>query len=647
MQKKRYKVLMQFMCGLLLLLLLIRVYWSGLYGGFFFDDHVNILDNSSTKIDEISVNTLLNVLTSGVAGPWGRPISMLSFAMNYYFSGFDAFWFKFTNLLIHCLNTAFVYFLGVLIIRGGGAKERDERKLKLAALLIALLWAFHPMQLTSVLYVVQRMTSLSATFFLIAFVLHVWVRQRDGIHRKELFCLMLSWGLFFPLSVLCKETGVLFLLYIAVYEVTLSSCRADRIDRFSKLYLLAFGMAGALILIYESINYKTGLLSGYETRTFTLFQRILTESRIMWVYLKMIVFPVLSDFGLYHDDVIISKGFFSPITTILSFISFGGVFVLLWMIRHENRLFLFGALWFLAGHALESTIFPLELMHEHRNYLPSFGVLVAIGSILISDFMTRSGYKIAIYSTFSGFLIYFGLVTYLRADMYRDDFRRTQIETAYRMNSVRSNYEAGIVLVNIFDKYSEPALAGLARKHFEKVVSIDPDYRLALVGILKLECTIDKTQIKKVYDNLLDGLSYGKLMLVDRTVLHAIAVMSNDGTLCLNRIQMDSLFGQALENPSASAEDRSAMASDYALYLWLGQKDYLAAKNVMVDIIAANPKDILNRLNLLQLLRFLGDSDGVINSITDLNLKKISYRDERRLEMILSELVNEGVLKER
>ena len=37
-----------------------------------------------------------------------------------------------------------------------------------------------------------------------------------------------------------------------------------------------------------------------------------------------------------------------------------------------------GILWFFVGHLLESTVIPLELMFEHRNYLPSFAVLLAV-----------------------------------------------------------------------------------------------------------------------------------------------------------------------------------------------------------------------------------------------------------------------------
>ena len=146
------------------------LYWAGLQGGFFFDDAVNILTPEGIQMTALNSQSLYDALSSGIASIFGRPISQLSFALNHYISAFDPYYFKLTNLIIHLLN-------GVLV----NALSRKLFKHHYLAALVTTLWLIHPIQLTSVLYVVQRMTSLSALFLLLAFLMHIKGREQQGI----------------------------------------------------------------------------------------------------------------------------------------------------------------------------------------------------------------------------------------------------------------------------------------------------------------------------------------------------------------------------------------------------------------------------------------------------------------------------------
>lgn len=79
------------------------IYLPGLYGTFYFDDEPNILNNSALAITEINFSSLSQVYNSGSAGLLKRPIPMLSFGLQHLVHGFDPFYFKMGNLLIHCL----------------------------------------------------------------------------------------------------------------------------------------------------------------------------------------------------------------------------------------------------------------------------------------------------------------------------------------------------------------------------------------------------------------------------------------------------------------------------------------------------------------------------------------------------------------
>jgi tetratricopeptide (TPR) repeat protein len=125
-------------------------------------------------------------------------------------------------------------------------------------------------------------------------------------------------------------------------------------------------------------------LPGYDGRTFTLTERLLTEGRVLFFYISLIVAPRLNDLGLLHDDIPISTSLWTPWTTLPALAGLLTLTVLAIALRRRLPMVCLGVLWFLAGHLLESTIFPLEIAHEHRNYLASLGILLACAGIMES-----------------------------------------------------------------------------------------------------------------------------------------------------------------------------------------------------------------------------------------------------------------------
>ncbi len=173
--------------GLLIAIFVTTLYWNGFYGEFFFDDEVNILLLEGIQLTELSLHSAYDAMTSGIAGPTGRPIAQLSFALNHYFSGFDPFAFKATNLAIHLATGLLVYLVARHLLAS-----------TVFAGFAAMLWLVHPIQLTSILYVVQRMTSLATLFLLAGFYLHMIGREHTG--RKGTVLLLLAWLFCWPLS---------------------------------------------------------------------------------------------------------------------------------------------------------------------------------------------------------------------------------------------------------------------------------------------------------------------------------------------------------------------------------------------------------------------------------------------------------------
>ena len=114
-------------------------------------------------------------------------------------------------------------------------------------------------------------------------------------------------------------------------------------------------------LIYALLPAGKWLWAGYELRSFTLLERLLTEARVLWFYLGLIVLPRFEAFGLYHDDISLSTGLLMPWTTLPALLGLAGLVGIAWHVRNRAPLLAFGIAWFLIGHSLESTVLPLEI----------------------------------------------------------------------------------------------------------------------------------------------------------------------------------------------------------------------------------------------------------------------------------------------
>jgi len=331
---------------------------------------------------------------SSNSGPLKRPISMLTFALNSWFAGgtSSAESFKLWNIAIHGINAILILALTYHIIFSQISKTslpRDSGGLNLFkypiifSAIVGILWAVSPIQLTSVLYVVQRMTSLSALFIIVGLLSYVFGRRYLGTENKKflLFCCA-SPVLFLLLGLFSKENAILLPVYILVIELTIFSNRPiwENLARNRNLKLFLRPWFILVLITLGLIASIFIVLPGYQGRLFTLPERLMTESRVVSIYIFLILVPRISGFAVHHDDLAISHGLLTPASTILSILFLLALAVTGWKLRKKQPYIAFGILFFLSGHLLESTIVPLEMMHEHRNYLPSFGIIFSVVS---------------------------------------------------------------------------------------------------------------------------------------------------------------------------------------------------------------------------------------------------------------------------
>lgn len=370
--------------------LLFLAYLPGLNGPYVLDDGENIYLNDAIALKDLSPANLHNALRANESGPLLRPLASLSFALNHYFSGGfeNTLPFKLTNLLIHLGNTALVYLLVLQLLRSPALRDTPMAANPLpVAMLASALWALHPIQLTNVLYVVQRMNSLSAMGVLIGLLVFMRGRLMVDENRAHGLTVMTTGvilGLF--LGLISKENAALLPFFALTIEYALY--RRDRLDSRMRRRLYAFYAFMVLIPVVIFVIYlirHPGFITGsYALRHFTPYERLLTEARILWFYAGLFIFPAPGRLGLFHDDIALSTGLLAPITTLFAIIGLGAL-ALFALVKHKRwPVASFAVLWFFAGHALESSVFGLELSYEHRNYLPSVGFFFLISFAILS-----------------------------------------------------------------------------------------------------------------------------------------------------------------------------------------------------------------------------------------------------------------------
>ena len=627
-------------CAGLLMSVLVAflVYWPGLHGLFFFDDHPNIVLNPGVRLDNISLESLGWAWSSGTSGQFGRPVSQLSFALNHYFSGFVPFAFKLTNLVIHCLNGVLVYLLVYQLLDSLRQKQRLNHLSPYAAL-VAFAWMIHPIQLTSVLYVVQRMTSLSAFFVLLALIFHVHARRSQGQGWGAISGLMLAWCVFWPLSLLSKETGILLPGFVAMYELIIRRSERGSLDFLGKLFF-AFSLMLALSLIpYLASPFGQWIIAGYEIRPFSLAERMLTEPRVLWEYMQWIVFPTLGSFALFHDDIKVSTSLIDPLTTLPALAGIVGLSVLAFAARRKLPLAAFGIAWFLVGHSLESSFIPLELVHEHRNYLPLLGLCLVPVSLLGTSGIKQGINKTLVVTILGAVLVYFGFVTAMRSKMFSQESLRTQIEAQYHPTSARTNYEAGRTLAAMFDGDRGNVMAAvLGKKHFEMATELDPDYKMGLLGLLVLGCGTSQTVEQVALDELQLRFRERLILQEDTSILQAIVEISGAGRLCLKRSEVDSLFDSFLANPRVSSDKKKDMHHLHADYLWLNARDLPATRRALQKALEISPRDPGLRLKWAQLDFIAGEKVQAKRLLLEIRGEGFSPKERNVLEELLASL---------
>ncbi len=452
---------------------------------------------------------MLQYLLDGATGPAGRPVSSLTFALQYQQWPDNPFQFKLVNLLIHLINGCLIYFLSCFIfkkIQSGNTDTGMNQQAHLFAFLVTALWLLHPMQTSTVLYVVQRMSELSAFFTLLGLTGYLFYREKyvKGDTRKGLIGMSVVVFAATLLGVLAKENGILLPLFILVTEATFykSISRTKAFKCWAGMLLI---LPLLMMLGYFLVNFDKHI-AAYSYRTFTMSERLLTQPVVLLHYLSDLLMPQFKTFTVFHDDFPIARGLFHPPLTLISMLTCGALISIGFLKINKWPLASFGLLWFFAGHLLEASHISLELYFEHRNYLPSFGIFVLMTGCLFKAFEFVNKKIIYIVA-----IIYFStltLTTYQQTKIWSDPLQQAIVWQGAHPKSIRAITN----LVNMNLKYGRVEAA--KKMHANLVDMMPDDAYLFIKDVTMAYCIEEKPLSDEAWSNILSAAQKAKNLKV-------------------------------------------------------------------------------------------------------------------------------------
>jgi Flp pilus assembly protein TadD len=431
------------------------LYAGALHGPFVFDDVV-------LASDPVYHPRTLGELGGILSAP-GHPrkLAGLTFGLNHVLGGLDPYGYHVGNVLLHALNGALLFLLATRLLRR--LPEGDPRRLQATPIAgaAALLWLVHPVQSQAVAYVWQRSTLLAAAFSLMSLLGYVEGRVREGGRRLAWYAAAAAAGV---LALFCKENAATLPLLVLLLEAAFFHEGELRPRGRTAAAGVALAAVFAVVAaVYLGRHFLTNIQADYVRRGFTMSERVLTELRVVVHYGTLLALPHPSRLHLDYDFPL-SRGLLHPPATLLSLLALGALAARGVHQWRRDRLLSAATFWFLGNLVIESSVIPLDLVYEHRLYLPSMLPVLWVTAALLTRVLTTPARQALLAIP----LVLGAAWTIQRAHVWGDPVRLFADNAEKAPGKARSHWKLGRAYMDAGDL---PA----ARASLQRALELDPD----------------------------------------------------------------------------------------------------------------------------------------------------------------------------
>ena len=476
-----------------------------------------------------------------------------------------------------------------------------------------------------VLFIVQRMESLSHTFVFAGLWLYV-----SG--RREQLAGTVCWGkvltslILFPvLGLLSKESAVLLPLYSFCLELFVFGFRTGDPRREPRI-----------LWLYGLVLFLPALLGGYwmlsralapgsfGSRDFSLIERLLTEPRVVLDYLRWTLLPNIGQLGLYHDDYPISRGLLQPPQTLLAIATLLVMPALAWLLRRRRPLTAIGLCWFLAAQVLTATFLPLELVFEHRNYFASLGICLMLVDLLVIAPTSKTRRRISAAATIA-LLFFYGFTTHLRAIEWSDPLRFAQTEAAKHPLSPRATYQLGQTYVILSQAKPGTVMTQAAFAALEHARTVPRSGILPTQGLLLLSSRTGATMNEDWWQDIEGKLREQPIGPQELGAMAALTDCQIGGHCRFPNAKLEALYVAAL-----SQGPHPEVFNLYGSFLLNLRGNTTIAERMWRESVRLSPTNLQYRINLTRLLVATGKYGEARTEIA--RLRKLSRLGATRME---------------
>jgi Tfp pilus assembly protein PilF len=536
------------------LLLGVAIYSNTFHSPFVFDDGPSITRNPTIKNLE---NFFGN--STGYDKYPTRVIGYFTFALNYSIGAFDPFGYHIFNLTIHMINSLLVYFFVLITFRTPFMKKSlSEATAREISMISGMLFLVHPVQTEAVTFVVQRLTSLTTTFFLLSVYSYGKARllfcdRPSRFERKYLLYLVFSL-LFCVFAMKTKEISFTLPIVLGIYECFFFDGPSSRRAFFLLPFLLTLFIIPLSLVDVRAPIGKVLSDVGTVTRVQTDISRwdyFLTQSSAIVTYIRLLLLPIHQNLDY---DYPIYRSLFHPrvllCTTFLLFLSGISLWLFLRSRRTASatlRMSSFGIIWFFVTLSIESSLVPIvDVIFEHRIYLPSIGAFVslAVTAAVVSSKWNRKVWTWALILIMAAFSV----ATYKRNMIWKDDLVLWSDNVKKSPSKARPHYNLG-------NSYMFRRMTDNAIREFQEAIQIDSAYADAYLNLGVAYASVGAEEEamavlrKAIQLNPADSESYYNLgLLYSNKGLGHLAIEQYQKALLLNpeSVNVRNNFGIAL-----------------------------------------------------------------------------------------------------